>query len=351
MLRQNEIAMTEMSPKRIDDACPAAAGMIVSPGLDAAAVSAVAVVPTFRRPAMLAETLASLAAQKTSVRFAVLVVENDAAGREGLGVAASWLAAGSLPGMALVEESQGNVHAINAGFSAALAHFPNARHLLMIDDDEVASVGWLDALITAAEATDADIVGGPVVPRFRDDAPRLLRRHPVFWPSHERTGPVAMIYGTGNCLIRRRAFERLGLPALDPRFNFLGGGDLDFFTRAMRAGLRSHWVQEALITETVPGDRARIGWVLKRGLRIGSINRAVEAKQVQDRAGRLKVLLKDLAIVPLALVRAAARLVATRNPVIAAHPLAVSLGRLMAAAGFEQQPYRAAPPDKAGDRG
>jgi hypothetical protein len=351
MLRQNEIAMTEMSPKRIDEAAPVAPGLIISPGLDAAAVSAVAVVPTFRRPAMLAETLASLAAQKTDVRFAVLVVENDAAGREGLGVASSWLATGSLPGMALVEENQGNVHAINAGFAAALARFPNAAHLLMIDDDEVASGEWLDAMVGAAEATDADIVGGPVVPRFRDDAPRLLRHHPVFWPSHERTGSVPMIYGTGNCLVRRRVFDQLGLPALDPRFNFLGGGDLDFFTRANRAGLRSHWVQEALITETVPGDRARIGWVLKRGLRIGSINRAVEAKQVRDTAGRLKVLLKDIAIVPLALARAVAQLAVTHNPVIAAHPLAVSLGRLMAAAGVEQQPYRAkAPGDAQGGR-
>jgi mRNA-degrading endonuclease toxin of MazEF toxin-antitoxin module len=347
MLRQNEIAMTELSPKRIAETASGVPAPIVSPGLDAATVSAVAVVPTFRRPAMLAETLASLSAQKTDVRFAVLVVENDAAGREGLGVAASWLATGSLQGMALVEQNQGNVHAINAGFAAALAQFPNAGHLLMIDDDEVASAGWIDAMVAAAKATGADIVGGPVVPRFRDDAPRMLRQHPVFWPSHVTTGPVPMIYGTGNCLITRRTFETLGMPALDTRFNFLGGGDLDFFTRAKRAGLRSHWVQEALITETVPGDRARIGWVLRRGLRIGSINRAVETRQATDAAGRLKVILKDLAIVPLACVRAATQLLATGNPVVAAHPLAVSLGRLMAAAGIEQQPYRATSPVEA----
>jgi hypothetical protein len=341
MLRQNEIATMQMSPMRTDRTVAMPPGAVVSPGLDAAAVQAVAVVPTFRRPAMLAETLASLAAQRTAVRFAVLVVENDAAGREGFGVAASWLTPGSLAGLALVEPQQGNVHAINAGFAAALEHFPNAQHILMIDDDEIASVDWLDAMVSGAEASGADIVGGPVVPRFRDDAPGLLRRHPVFWPSHDRTGPVAMIYGTGNCLIHRRAFSRLGLPALDQRFNFLGGGDLDFFTRAKRAGLRSHWVQEALITETVPVDRARIGWVMKRGLRIGSINRAVEVKQAQGTAARLKVLAKDIAILPLALGRALVQLAATRNPVVAAHPLAVSLGRVMAAAGIEQQPYRA----------
>lgn len=341
MLRQNEIATMQMSPMRTDRTVAMPPGTVASPGLDAAAVQAVAVVPTFRRPAMLAETLASLAAQRTTVRFAVLVVENDAAGREGYGVAASWLTPGTLAGVALMEPQQGNVHAINAGFAAALEHFPNAEHLLMIDDDEIASAGWLDAMVAGAEASGADIVGGPVVPRFREDAPGLLRRHPVFWPSHGSTGSVPMIYGTGNCLIRRRVFERLGQPALDPRFNFLGGGDLDFFTRAKRAGLRSHWVQEALISETVPGERARFGWVLKRGLRIGSINRAVEVKQAEGVAGRLKVLAKDVAIVPLALLRALGQLAMTRNPAVAAHPLAVSFGRLMAAAGIEQQPYRA----------
>ncbi len=341
MLRQNEMVTMQMSPMRTGPTVVMPPGAVVSPGLDAAAVQAVAVVPTFRRPGMLAETLASLAAQRTTVRFAVVIVENDAPGREGFGVAASWLTPGSLAGLALVESEQGNVHAINAGFAAALEHFPNAEHILMIDDDEIASPGWLDAMVAGAEASGADIVGGPVVPRFRDDAPGLLRRHPVFWPSHGRTGPVAMIYGTGNCLIRRGAFARLGLPALDPRFNFLGGGDLDFFTRAKRAGLRSHWVQEALITETVPGDRARIGWVMKRGLRIGSINRAVELKQAQGTAGRFKVLAKDLAIMPVAIGRALVQLATTRNPVVAVHPLAVSLGRVMAAAGIEQQPYRA----------
>lgn len=341
MLRQNEIATMDLSPMRTDPTPAPLSSAVASPDLDAAAVQAVAVLPTFRRPAMLAETLASLAGQETAVRFAVLVVENDAVGREGFAVAASWFAAGTVAGLALVEQRQGNVHAINAGFAAALEHFPQAEHILMIDDDEIASPGWLDAMVAGAKTSGADIVGGPVVPRFRDDAPARLRRHPVFWPSHSSTGPVPMIYGTGNCLIRRSAFAQLGLPALDPRFNFLGGGDLDFFTRAHRAGLRSHWVQEALITETVPHERARIGWVLKRGLRIGSINRAVEVKQAEGASGRMKVLARDLAIVPLAFARAVARFAATRNPVVAAHPLAVSCGRLMAAWGIEQQPYRA----------
>ena len=327
-----------MSPDETSATRPA--GPLRSPLLEAAAVRAVVVVPTFRRPAMLDETLASLAAQRTNRVFAVVVVENEASGREGLAVAARWLAGGALKGEAIVETSQGNVHAINAGFAHALASFPAATHVLMIDDDEVASPYWLELMVAAAEREDADVVGGPVVPRFQADAPSVLRRHPVFWPSHHRTGAVPMIYGTGNCLMHRRVFERLGARPLDPRFNFLGGGDMDFFTRCRLAGFRSWWVEEALIIETVPAERARIAWVMKRGLRIGSINRAVDLKRAGE-AGRWKIVAKDLAIVPLAFVRATVTLLRTGNPVVAAHPLAVSAGRIGAWFGVEQQPYKA----------
>ena len=81
---------------------------------------------------------------------------------------------------------------------------------------------------------------------------RGLRRHPAFAPAYQASGPVPVIYGCGNCLIRRPVFDRVGLPAFDLRFNFLGGGDIDFFYRCMRLGLHFHWVAEAAISETVP---------------------------------------------------------------------------------------------------
>ena len=72
-----------------------------------------------------------------------------------------------------------------------------------------------------------------------------MRRHPAFAPAYDTSGPVPVIYGCGNCLIRRSVFERVGAPAFDLRFNFLGGGDTDFFYRCLRLGLQFHWVAEA----------------------------------------------------------------------------------------------------------
>lgn len=303
-------------------------------------IEAVVVVATFRRPAALAETLASLAAQVTATSFAVVVVENEAEDGRGFDVAKAAFEAGKICGMAIVEAARGNVHAINAGFAAALANYPDAEYFLMIDDDELASPQWLARLVGAGEATGADIVGGPVVPRFASDAPGYLIGHPVFWPIDAKTGPLPMIYGSGNCLMRRRVFTTLGAPAFDPQFNFLGGGDTDFFTRARLAGLSSYWVADALVTETVPVTRTRAKWVLQRSLRIGAINRRLDRKRHASPPGAIRVALKDLAILCLAPARMLRELVRTGSPFISLHPLVISLGRLTSAFGHEVEQYK-----------
>ena len=163
------------------------------------------------------------------------MVENDASKSESVPVAAEYLASGKFAGLCVIEPRQGNCHAINAAFETALQMFPAATSFLMIDDDEIASPDWLEQMVGIADATGADIVGGPVFPEFDDARKRGLRRHPAFAPAYDASGPVPVIYGCGNCLIRRSVFTRLGMPAFDLRFNFLGGGDTDFFYRCLKA--------------------------------------------------------------------------------------------------------------------
>lgn len=298
---------------------------------------AVVVVPTFRRPQMLRGTLAALAAQETNVGFAVLVVENDAEGLAGQDVAFEMFAARRLNGVAIVAERPGNVEAINAGFAAAIERFPAARYVLMIDDDEIASPHWLQRMVDAADSSMAGIVGGPVNPDFDAAVGEGMRSHPVFWPIDRESGPLPMIYGSGNCLIRREVFALLGAPAFDPAFNFLGGGDTDFFTRARDAGVSFYWEAEALVTERVPETRTRPQWVFKRGLRIGAINRRIERK------GRpaAQVLLKDAAILALSPFRFVRELARSRSLLRALHPISIALGRLLSIGGVETAQYRA----------
>jgi GT2 family glycosyltransferase len=241
----------------------------------------------------------------------------------------------------VIEPRQGNCHAINAAFETALRKFPAATSLLMIDDDEIASLDWLEQMVRTANATGADIVGGPVFPEFDDARKRGLRRHPAFAPAYEASGPVPVIYGCGNCLIRRSVFTRLGMPAFDVRFNFLGGGDTDFFYRCRRLGLRFHWVNEAAISETVPQSRTSLKWLAMRGLRIGAINYHVQRKATPTLWLRTRLTLKVLAALPYSLVRAARAVLTERERTIAMHPMTVAVGSVLAAIGIEPQPYKA----------
>jgi GT2 family glycosyltransferase len=304
-------------------------------------IGVVVCIPCFRRPQHLRLTLESLADQRTDRRFAVVIVENDASACDSVPVATEFFASGKFPGLCVVEPRQGNCQAINAAFETALAMFPAATSLLMIDDDEIASPDWLERMLRAADATGADLVGGPVLPNFDDDMKRGLRRHPAFRPAYDESGPVPVIYGCGNCLITRSVFGRLGDPAFDLRFNFLGGGDTDFFVRCRRAGMKFHWAAEAVITETVPAGRTNAGWLALRALRIGAINYHVQRKAARSPWSRIKLLAKILALLPQSLYLAGRLFLREHKALIALHPIIVAAGSALAAIGIEPQPYKA----------
>jgi GT2 family glycosyltransferase len=312
----------------------------MSPALDPT-IEVVVCVPCFRRPEHLRKTLQSLADQRSSRRFAVVMVENDASSCGSVPVANEFLRGGKFPGFCVVEPRQGNCYAINAAFEMAQAIFPDATHFLMIDDDEIASEHWLERMVRAAEVTGADVVGGPVLQHFDDDTKHGLQRHPAFRPAYDASGPVPIIYGCGNCLIKRSVFDKLGSPPFDPRFNFLGGGDVDFFTRCRESGMKFHWVAEAVIVETVPDARTRTSWIALRGLRIGAINYHVQRKVARTPWLRARLVAKVLALLPLSLFRAIRLFLTEHKALIALHPIIVAAGGLLAAIGIEPQPYKA----------
>jgi GT2 family glycosyltransferase len=301
---------------------------------------AIVCVPTFRRPEMLRRTLQSLVDQTSPEPFAVVVVDNDPVGKAGAAVANAFLAGGLLAGACVVEAQPGNCHACNRALREARHRFPSAPYILMIDDDEVADPDWLAKMIAAARTTRVDIVGGPVAPRFPRGVSARLVGHPVFWPAYERSGFVPMIYGSGNFLIRRNALERLRNPEFDLRFNFLGGGDTDFFTRCRRAGLSFYWEQAARIFETVPHERVRPAWILRRGLRIGAINFHIDQASSRSLFGRLRLAAKSAALVPVSAFRALKLLMRGRPALVSLHPMVVAAGRLMAWLGIEPEQYR-----------
>lgn len=312
-----------------------------SPDLDTGAVEIVVTVPTFRRPEQVLETLDSIRRQRTARIFAIVLIENDAGGRHGVMAAAPLFERGELAGLVIVAHDRGNCSAYNAGWLTAITHFANLKHVAVIDDDEIADPDWLERLCETAEKFGADIVAGPQVPVFPRAADGSWAAHPVFAPPHDATGPVGVLYSSGNLLIGRRVLARMGPPYLDLRFNFMGGGDSDFLSRSRQAGFRLAWCTEARVSETVPARRLERDWIRKRSLRNGVISTLVEKKKRGGAPfGNIRVVAKSLALLAASPLRGLVRLMRTGSPAIALYPVYVALGRVLAEFGYANEQYR-----------
>jgi len=299
-------------------------------------IAAVICVPTFRRVEGLRRTLQSVIAQRSDVAFAVVVVDNDGADPRGAALAREMLATAGVSHTVLVEPEQGNCHAINRAFGAAVETYPTADFFIMIDDDEIALPGWLQALVDLSRTRSADLVGGPVFREFEVRPAAAVTRHPLFVSIDGETRPIDQLHGSGNCLIHRRVFERFSPRPFDLRFNFLGGGDMEFFTRCRLAGLTTWWCAEAVVHEFVAPDRITATFLTKRSIRTGSINYLVDRLHKP----RGVVLLKNVASLALGIARSLKTLIRTGSPLLASHPVLMSAGRIIASLGFLPKPYK-----------
>ncbi|WP_161923582.1 glycosyltransferase family 2 protein [Actinomyces sp. 432] len=222
---------------------------------------------TYRRPEGVAELVPQLLAQLDGVEelldggsARVVVVDNDAAGS----------ARDRLAGQAQVGERLHVVVEPEPGLSAArnraLREASGRDLLVFIDDDERPREGWLASLVTTYRQTGAAAVTGPVEPVFEQRPDPWVASAPVFRRVRRPSGTPVHSAATNNLLLDLVVVRLLGLE-FDPRFAFTGGEDT-FFTRALaaRAGALI-WCDEAVVTESIPSERARREWVLNRARR------------------------------------------------------------------------------------
>jgi GT2 family glycosyltransferase len=312
-----------------------------SPDLDASTVEVAVTIPTFRRPEHLLKTLESIKVQTSNRNTAIIVMENDAEGREGIAAAARLFDDGTYCGMLVVAHDRGNCNAYNAGWFTALAQFPNLKYIAVIDDDEIAAADWLENLCAVSEQCDCAIVGGPQVPVFEDGSRIAWQHHPVFTPHHDRTGPVEIVYSSGNLLLRADVLKTMPQPFLDLRFNFTGGGDSDFIQRARAAGFRIAWSNEAIIHETVPARRVSWSWIQARSMRNGMLSAIIEHRmRAAGPCGRLRTVGRSLALLAVSPIRALAGLARSRSLLNALYPVHVALGRILSEFGYANEQYR-----------
>ncbi len=300
----------------------------------------VVTLPTFRRPEHLIETLKTVVSQRPASPFAVVVMENDADGMAGAHAAKQFLSEHRVNAMVVVAHQRGNCHAYNAGWAMALSTYRNLRGIAVIDDDEIASPEWLNSLISVQEQTGAAIVGGPQLPVFEDTTRNIAKKHPVFTPHYDTTGPVPILYSSGNVLITRAVLEAMPQPFLDPHFNFIGGGDSDFYRRSRERNFDFAWAAEAWVAESIPARRTEPSWMRARSLRNGAVSTILEHRADPSLRGRLRTLFKSLALLVMSPWRGIKLWRKTGLPSAGNHHFYVAVGRLMIELGFVNEQYR-----------
>jgi len=311
-----------------------------SPGLVPAGVTHVVTLPTFRRPDQVVQTLTSLTKQTCPQSFAVTVMENDAEGMEGANAARAFFEEKRFPGLVVIAHQRGNCHAYNAGWHVTLQTFPDLEAIAVIDDDELADEAWLENLVRAQSRFTADMVGAPQIPVFESKAHEKWARHPVFMPAYDVSGRVPILYSSGNVLIARSVLDAMPEPFLDPVFNFIGGGDSDFYSRARARGFRFAWCSDAPVFETVPERRTTTAWLRARSQREGAISTLIEKRRRPGLAGTIRTFAKSLALLALAPVRSLQLWLRTGSAVIGSYFVHVAIGRFIAEFGQINEQYR-----------
>ncbi|HVG46364.1 MAG TPA: hypothetical protein VM890_16590, partial [Longimicrobium sp.] len=83
------------------------------------------------------------------------------------------------------------------------------------------------------------------------------------------TGTPIRAAATNNALVTARVLRSVPGP-FDPEFGLTGGSDSLFFLRAAREGARLVSADDAVVEESVPPERLRARWLLRRAFRVGN---------------------------------------------------------------------------------
>jgi glycosyltransferase involved in cell wall biosynthesis len=249
------------------------------------------VIATYRRPAMLRDSVLSLRSLNipSNVSLEVLVVDNDP-GESAAGVMEE-LADRCVGAFALryvAEPLTGLSHARNRGIEEA-----DGDVIGFLDDDIFISESWLVAMLDCLHRTGAASVGGPYLNHWEQEPDPTVRacEYKLVTPNwgerdhafHGRSTP-----GGGNAVFRRHVFDA-GLrfsPELGRIGNLLlSGEDTELFRRLQKQGDAVWYCASAAIRHRIGGERLTQDYLIRRSFWFGYsyaiIDRRVDGRFTQ----------------------------------------------------------------------
>jgi len=259
---------------------------------------------TYKRPDGLKQLLAGIAEQKFETisrpDFDIVISDNEGSA-ESQRICEDFQDRSAIPLRYLHEPRRGISHARNA----CLENIPaESDFFAMIDDDEIPEPDWLEQLILAQRDTGSDVVLGRVLPKFTSDVPDWFKEGGFLGAPSRRPRSGTTDYedleelgggATNNVLVRCSAFRQMNL-RFDPARGLTGGSDSLFFRLLKQAGYRIVFSTQAKVWETIPPERATLGYLLRseyRGANLKLLNklqvRKADAGKLQTAGMVLKI--------------------------------------------------------------
>lgn len=236
----------------------------------------VILIATYGRPEGLASLLKSLQNGETQVHQELIVVDNGETSSDEVRLIAT-----NSKAEYFHEPAPGIVAARNRALEEVASKTFDAY--IFVDDDETVCDDWMAHLINTAGAYGADVVGGPVVPRYTDNVPTWVRKFGFFGRFTAPTGADVKWPATNNILIRREVLDALEKPRFSAAFSSTGGSDTELFDRVRDSGAVFVWCAEAQVQEGIDSDRANSAWLWRRGVRLGNVSARMMHKRGSSR--------------------------------------------------------------------
>lgn len=195
------------------------------------------VIPTYKRPDLLARCLAALAGQDLDQAAYEIVVADDAGSESTrLQVEAFAAKSGATVRYIPVTGAHGPAAARNAGWRAATGDV-----IAFTDDDTIPAPGWAAAGLGAFDRDP-----GLAAATGRTEVP--LPSRPTDYERNE-SGLATAEFITANCFVRRSVLDRLG--GFDERFRAAWREDSDLHFALLEHGLKVVKVPDAVVVHPV----------------------------------------------------------------------------------------------------
>ena len=156
----------------------------------------------------------------------------------------------------------------NRGYSnvrnRAIDVTPEDFHLIFLDDDEIPTRTWFEALVKSSRNFPADVIFGPIFSEPKDDIPSYRDK---FKDKFDllRDGAIAKQADTGNMLIPSHLLKDK-LVRFDTFFNGSGSEDTDLCFKLRKKGVKIRYSKNAQIFELQNGERMTTEYINFREL-------------------------------------------------------------------------------------